>query len=387
MPPESPISGIFQCDQARILKDAGFKVGVISPNLKSLRFIPNRKAWSRFGYNFDDSDGIPAYSFDGWNWSIRRYRIIGWRWIRKGIRLFKKYIKDEGVPDIIHCHNALFAGMLARRIKTEFDIPYILTEHSSAYALGYYPTFFYREISKIYKNADCLLVVSPRLGELLESIFGKTTLDWQWVPNIVDSRFEDQPIPIKSTDKERETFSILSIGNLDQNKNHEDLIRAFVEKFKGANNVRLRIGGEGPLLNHLIRVTHERGVEDQVIFLGYIDRAEVLREMDTCDFMVLSSRYETFGVVLIEALSRGKPIIATACGGPECIVNKGNGILTPKNDSMILGNAMKQMFETIGNYDPHQIRKDALAIFGKKAVISQLLRVYEEAMKNSGAST
>ena len=386
VPPESPTSGIFQRDQALILKDAGYQIGIICPNLKSLRFIPKKAAWGRFGYHYDDSDDVPVYSFDGWNWSVRLHHVIRWRWIRKGMCLFKKYVASEGWPDIIHCHNALYAGMLAQRLKQEFHIPYILTEHSSAFAEGFYPKRFHQEVGDIYQDADCLLVVSPRLGELLESMFEKAAENWQWVPNVVDSRFEDQPIRLRSKEKERSIFTFLSIGNLDENKNHAGLIKAFVDKFRGDDSIRLRIGGEGPLFKHLNQLTRELEVENQVRFLGYIDRTRVLKEMDACDLVVLSSHYETFGVVLIEALSRGKPVVATACGGPECIVNNGNGLLVPAHDSTTLGNAMEAVMKGISNYDSDRIRADSLSKFGKNAVKSQLLKVYAEVMKRSDAS-
>ena len=381
IPPESPTSGIFQRDQALILKDAGFRIGIISPNLKSLRFIPKRSAWGRFGYHYDDTDGIPAYSFDGWNWSVKLHQIIGWRWVRKGMFLFKKYILSEGLPDIVHCHNALYAGKLARLIKKDFEIPYVLTEHSSAYAEGFYPTSFHQEVRDAYRGAANIIAVSPRLGELLDCMFKGVEKDWKWIPNVVDSLFEDQPIPSKP--KEDDISTILSIGNLDENKNHEGLIKAFANRFKGDANIRLRIGGEGPLLNHLIYLARELGVANQLNFLGYIDRTEVLKEMDSCDIVVLSSHYETFGVVFIEALSRGIPVVATACGGPECIVHNGNGILVPTNDPSALGNAMEQMFKTIDNYDARRIRADALAMYGRNAVRKQLSKVYAQVMKCS----
>ena len=387
MPPECPTSGIFQRDQAHILKNAGYKVGVISPNLKSIRFIPKKAAWRRFGYHFDGSDGIPVYGFDGWNWSVRLHGVIGWRWNRRGMRLFRKYIKSHGRPDIIHGHNALYAGMLAHRLKYEFHIPYVLTEHSSAYAEGFYPARFHRAVNEIYRNADRLMVVSPKLGDLLASMFPDGTKSWQWIPNVLDTRFEDLPIRAHVSDDGSGVFTILSIGNLDENKNHESLIKAFSDRFRGRIGIRLKIGGEGPLFNRLNRMARERHVEDQISFLGYIDREQVLEEMDSSDLVVLPSRYETFGVVLIEALARGKPVVATACGGPECIVDSVNGMLVPIDDSVALGDAMEEMVNTIDRYDANTIRTNALALFGKKAIADKLSNIYHEAIQNSNTSS
>ena len=122
-------------------------------------------------------------------------------------------------------------------------------------------------------------------------------------------------------------------------------------------------------------------MENQVTMLGYIDRMQVLKEMDSSNLVVLPSRYETFGVVLIEAVSRGKPVVATACGGPECIVNIDNGILVPKEDPVSLGNAMERLVNSIVDYDALKIRTDAISRFGKKAIKRQLSRVYNDVVK------
>ena len=378
IPPECPISGIFQRDQAIILKEKGDKVGVVSPNLKSLRFIFKKEAWRRFGYNYADPDGIPVHSYDSWKLPDRFQKTIRRHWLESGIRLFRKYLKTEGHPDIVHCHNALFAGILTRLIKKDFRIPYVITEHSSAFARGLYPTVFHDEVRDVYHEANRLIVVSPKLGSVLESMFGGAAQDWEWVPNVVDPIFEDQPAHQVGNQRKKGPFNILSVGNIDRNKNHSSLVEAFANMFKGHENVFLRIGGEGPLLNMLINLSEKLKVDKQVVFIGYLSRSEVLSEMDRCAFLVLPSHYETFGVVLIEALSRGKPLVATACGGPECIVNVDNGLLVEKNNTAALGSAMHTLFNTMTNYDADRIRMQSLSKFGKNTVRKQLCRIYND---------
>jgi len=88
-------------------------------------------------------------------------------------------------------------------------------------------------------------------------------------------------------------------------------------------------------------------IQKKVNFLGLISNDHVHAEMKSADAFVLSSHYETFGVVLIEALACGKPIIATSCGGPECIVNKKNGLLITPRDIEKLVLAMKTIEKNI----------------------------------------
>jgi glycosyltransferase involved in cell wall biosynthesis len=111
-----------------------------------------------------------------------------------------------------------------------------------------------------------------------------------------------------------------------------------------------------------------------------LSRDEVREEMQACDAFVLSSHYETFGIVLVEALAFGKPVVATCSGGPECIVHEGNGLLVPVHDEVALGNAMNILRLNLSRYDPEVIRNDCIARFGPRAVIDQLTSLYQEVL-------
>lgn len=147
------------------------------------------------------------------------------------------------------------------------------------------------------------------------------------------------------------------------------LIKAFYNKFKGDMNVTLRIGGDGNEYINLKNLIRELGLESQVTLLGSLDRNEVAQEMANCTCFVLASRYETFGVVFIEALSFGKPIIATKCGGPEGIINNSNGILVNVDDIEGLSKAMLDIKNNINLYDSDSIKTYCKEKFSERAVI------------------
>jgi len=102
-----------------------------------------------------------------------------------------------------------------------------------------------------------------------------------------------------------------------------------------------------------------------------------------CDAFVLPSRGETFGIVFIEALAHGKPLIATRCGGPQDIVHAENGLLVPMDSVEELAIAMERMIQTSGNYSPQILRADFLARFSASAVIDTMEDWYV-ALMNSG---
>jgi glycosyltransferase involved in cell wall biosynthesis len=171
----------------------------------------------------------------------------------------------------------------------------------------------------------------------------------------------------------------LNVAFLTPNKGQADLIEAFAIAFKGNKDVRLKIGGDGISMSTLIEKAEELGVSDQVVFMGMLSRDEVLREMQLCDCFVLSSHYETFGVVLVEALACGKPVVATACGGPECIVNEKNGYLVPVKDIHALAKTMLKIKSQI--FSSNEISKECQECFGEESVVAKIKEVYGEVFR------
>lgn len=160
------------------------------------------------------------------------------------------------------------------------------------------------------------------------------------------------------------------------------MIKAFAEKFKGISKYRLLLGGDGPDKMFIENLVKELGITKQVEFLGYLSRENVLDQMRTCDVFVLSSLYETFGVVVIEAMACGKPVIATKCGGPEAIVNDKNGLLIEANNVGQFADAMNWITSHMNQYDASAIKDDCFSRFGSKAVGRQLIYLYNLALNN-----
>ena len=375
---ESPLAGIFQQHQARALARAGYKVGVISIQLRSFELLRDRLLGWPQGIEVDSDQGIPVIRYHGWYWIPRIVRGKTWFTLRAGMRLFTRYIGKHGMPDLIHAHNALCAGLLASRIKEKFNVPYIITEHSTAYARGLVSDCQAPYVREAFSNADKRLFVSSDLGKTLERFLGNDTSPWHCVPNILDNAFVKNP-PIEGSDGDsREPFRFLTVGSLSPRKGHGDLLSAFALKFREENAVQLRIGGEGLLQEQLERQAMELGIDNQLRFLGPLDREQVRFEMKTCHAFVLPSHYETFGVVLIEALSLGKPVISTRCGGPEEIVTPKNGVLVSTKDIVGLGEAMEAMRTNINRYDNVWIQEDCVSRFGENAVVGMLSNIYSE---------
>ena len=384
---ESPLAGIFQRHQARALTRAGYKVGVISIQLRSFERLRNRLLGWPHGVEVDRDREIPVIRYHGWYWIPHIVRGKTWLTVRVGMKLYVRYAEEHGTPDLIHAHNALYAGLLASQIKNRFGVPYVITEHSSAYAFGLVRKSQMLHVKEAFLNADKRLVVSTSLGSVLENLMGDYVCPWVYVPNVLDEIFERQAFnsaPKRQSDK---AFRFLTIGKLSEGKGQRDLLKAFALKFRGKSAVQLRIGGAGPLRKQLDKQAVELGVDNQLRFLGRLDREQVRFEMKSCHAFVLPSHYETFGVVLIEALSFGKPVISTRCGGPEEIVNPRNGVLVSTKDIVGLGKAMEAMQININKYDNFWIQQDCMSRFGENAVMGKLSNIYAEVCQRGMSET
>ena len=158
-------------------------------------------------------------------------------------------------------------------------------------------------------------------------------------------------------------FTFLSIALLRSEKRLDLLIKAFAKLHKIIPNIVLTIIGDGPEKSNLQLLSQKLQINDRVNFIGYQKKAVVADVIRDHDALVLSSDVETFGVVLVEAMTVGLPVIATKCGGPESIVLPETGILIEPNNSTELYTAMKNIIDKYDEFDSIKIREIALKVY------------------------
>lgn len=369
-----PLGGIFQYHQAKALSNVGHQIGVLSVGYITPRYLIGKYIYKKK----EKINDINIKRYYKQLYFLHRYmpfKILKHNYIKMADNLYCEYIKEFGIPDIIHAHNFLYAGVIAEFLKNKYGIKYIVTEHSSSFVRNRLSSEKIKSIENIVKNASNITAVSSSFNKILQE-YTKTKIDL--LSNIVDNFFFQK----KFQNKISNDFIFLHIASLDKNKNQELLIRSFEKIAKLNDKIYLNIAGDGYMRNFLKSLVKKLDIEKQVNFLGRISQERVREEMMKSDCFVLSSNFETFGVVLIEALACGLPLIATKCGGPKDIVNKQNGILINVENQVQLENAMITMYRNAHNYEKEKLRYDAQEKFGEKAFIKNAMKYYEIGINN-----
>ena len=361
------LSAPFFRDQALALKNKGLQLGVLCPLPVSLKSIWRNKLFSFKEESYSD-EGIstfisPFLSIPKTPNRARRIRL------EKGKELFKKYIESNGKPDIIHVHSFL-AGELALWIKNEYKIPYVITEHSSAFERKLLTDSDLKLALKVFENSHTNIAVSQSLSNAIKCYFKE--LDFQIIPNIVDTDFFNLIVK-----KQNDDFQFINIAHLNKNKNQLHLIKSFTKVFKGNQFYKLLIVGQGPEKNNLQNWIDSNTMNSQIRLYGSASREEVRDLLHQSDCFVLSSKIETFGVVLIEAMSCGLPVLSTKCGGPESIVtNDDIGVLCSQEE---LSDIMKEI--STKTFSGDTIRKYVIDRFSKFSLTQQLKTIYFDCKK------
>ncbi|HMX96792.1 MAG: glycosyltransferase [Bacteroidia bacterium] len=371
-----PVLGTFFEEQARALMSAGHKVGIIYPQFSSVSSMFNKKDEI---IDFYDDNGLPTYSVIH-QAIIPKMRKLAYKMFSENVeKIYYNYVKKYGKPDLIHAHSVFHGGMAGYYIAKDNNLPFIITEHLTAYITGGITHQEDIETAKqIFNNADASIIVSENFKHDIEKVLNLPETTFTVVHNMVaDLFFKD--LIIKKFNQQEE-FVFFTNSFLLPRKNHKLLLDSI--KYitaKGINNIRLRIGGDGPLYNELKDYVNELALTDKVDFLGALSRAEVKRELDHCHSFVLSSNYETFGVVLIESLACGRPIVTTDSGGPSDFIHSKNGITSLASIDN-LANAMIKMMEEYNTFDQHKLSEECRSRFAEKKIEAEIEALYLKAI-------
>ncbi len=173
----------------------------------------------------------------------------------------------------------------------------------------------------------------------------------------------------------------LYIGRLSKEKGILNLIKAFSNVKKG----ELKIAGEGPEKENIIKFIEENKLQHRIKILGFINKDEVKEKIRKCRFVVVPSIwYENCPYSIVEALAIGKPVIGTDIGGiPEIVKNKKSGLTYKYDDINQLTNKMEKLYKNkelakkLGDTAKEQAKK----LYSKDVYYKKIINIYTELIK------
>lgn len=364
--PRNKVHGSFFKEQFMALQKSGEKISVAYNEIWPITRLG--RVGEKRGLSFAIEDGLRTYRYKDYNFLPKNqhmFKIFN----KRMEKLYLEIVKKEGKVDIIHAHSAFWGGISAAYVAKKYNIPFVLTEHSSLQNSIYVKESYYKYIKEVYDSADLLIAVGNGLKKELENY---TDNDIKVVHNLVDfSKFKVAPSEC------HEGIKLFSLAYLVEGKGMTALIQAFNEAFKD-KKVTLRIGGDGEKREELAKLIRDLNLEKQVELLGMLSRENVVKEINNCDGFVLASEHETFGVVYVEALALGKPVLGTKNGGAEDIIKDYNGIIVENKNHQALVEGLKFFVKNIHNYDGNLIRKRCMDSYKEEVIISKIKELYKE---------
>ncbi|MBO3698365.1 glycosyltransferase [Roseivirga sp. E12] len=210
-----------------------------------------------------------------------------------------------------------------------------------------------------------LVALSPDQKAKHERIYGIKKI--HLIPNFVSEH-------VSNGKKTRPEPIALCLGRLSKEKGHEQLIEA-ARLLK--DEINIDIYGGGPLKEELVLKRDELGLSNINFYSPVLDVDKILAQYD---FLILPSLSETFGMVLIEALNGGVPVVSSACSGPISIVkDRVNGLLVQPGDAQDLARGIQEMNQLVNNgfFDKTKLR-DSVSQYH----LHNILPKYIEVIKN-----
>ena len=285
-------------------------------------------------------------------------------------------------PDLFHVHVLTREGFVALICKLFSGTPYVITEHWSRYFHGNntYNGLLRKNITGlVVRFSSAVIAVSGKLKEaMLEN--NLKNRNYRVIPNPVDT--DKFFIKEKSVDRKPGKKRIIHISCFeDKSKNISGFLKTIKNVSLNREDFECSLIGEGPEWEKMKNLARDLDLLDKFAFFpGLKMQDDLVSEINDADFLVLSSRYETFASVVIESLACGIPVVAADVGVVSDVVNMQNGLIVPAGDADALENAICRMLDSCREYDRKQIRDVVVDRFSNRSIGEQLYHLYQEVL-------
>lgn len=301
--------------------------------------------------------------------SFRKYKSV----YKAAIR---NHINENGKPDLVHVHMGMQPATVALWLNKNLQVPIIVTEHWTGFLkeaverFSMLPFYVRRQWQRLIKKAASVSVVSEYLGKGMTSLFSSDNI--KIFPNVVND------VVFKySIKKQNENPVFLHVSGLDDFKNPLLILEAlknFHTEYPGATMNII-----GSTRKEIIEKAAEMNLQDVVFFYPEMPQSELCEYMSKADALILYSKYETFGCVIIEANACGTPVIVSDIPVFHETVAAGvNGVFAGKENVQLLLEKMKWVIGNRSQFNGNAISQTALSKYGYKTVGKQFSDWYRE---------
>lgn len=362
--PKDPISGCFFREQAQALADYGHRVSVFAVFSDAPNGVYTEKTVS---------GNLTEYLIHA---KPVRFHLTYFRVMKEMLHLLRTEFSGAK-PDVIHVHS-FRAIRYARALRALCGIPVVCTEHATWFERKLLSEKELSAISRDYNAVDALIAVSPGLRGHIQPYC--TNKDVLIVPNMVDAQFLEGAVHRAAG----ETFGFVCVGALTKKKGVDLLLGAFAAVHRKLPHTHLTVCGGGEEESALRAQAEALGVNGAVDFKGQVPRVECAAYLRENQAFVLPSRAETFGVVYVEAMACGLPVIMTKLGAWTMLVTPETGIAVDVENIGQLTDAMVYMAEHGELYDAGRIRAFCAEKFSAESVCRQITEIYADVTKQKG---
>ncbi|GAX88926.1 glycosyltransferase family 4 protein [Effusibacillus lacus] len=299
-----------------------------------------------------------------------------------------RMLADSGLRfDLIHAHDWLVC-YAAKTLKNLFELPLVATIHATEHGRNQgIHTELQRYISsmewKLTYEAQRVIVCSTYMQEEVERVFQLPHGKLEVIPNGVDPELlgqREQHIGAKHRYAGENERIVLFVGRLVREKGVHTLLEAVPSILADCPEAKVVIAGKGPAKEELEQLTDRLGIRGKVLFAGFVSDEERNRLYGMADVAVFPSLYEPFGIVALEAMAAGVPVVVADVGGLADVVQNGhNGLKMLPGDACSLSRQIrdllanpqwaKRLAETalneIGRYNWNRIAQQTIDAYKK----------------------
>ncbi|MEO8355199.1 MAG: glycosyltransferase family 4 protein [Chloroflexota bacterium] len=298
--------------------------------------------------------------------------------------------------DVIHTHHPFLLGQTAAIKARDHNLPLVFTFHTQYQEYTHYIPIPQEQVQEFLKNTvmnwlrefmrKCQHIVIP--SESMRSILVD---EYGLVDRftVIPTGIDIAPYKTANGSALRAEWGwhddriIISAGRLAEEKNWATLLQAFALAQKSQPNIRLVLVGDGPQADALRQLAGELGVGERVLFTGKVPFGEIPNYLKAADLFAFASVTETQGLVTLEAMAAGLPVVAVSASGTRDILENGKQGFMVENNAQGLANGIIQLVESpslMSRFKSAALRKSRT--FDSQRLAKKMLKVYEQAIQD-----